>query len=487
MNLDLNQYLDILKLIINFIEKNKLADEKSKELKYLKDICNQLQTSTINVISFDFDTIKKKVNKFIHPDVISDVIKEDTLLFAESQKYLKKFNEILNNIIKAKRQMINDGVTEYVWTYSGSRNSQSADTSATSKNSGGYSNTPHSESSNTPNRNSNSTSSNSSTYSSPNYSQDYESSENEPFEEPTLFKTFNDFLYFLCHHDPLNSEEYFKMKRLFESRIAKLNEELADKGRAIQDCDKKIFELREQRSRDLSKENIDFLINQEIEDLQQKIDKLEQQRKILIEKLKKVEARLDGEIRRRVDYLFTCMQYVYADYRNLQGAFVINPDMVNLPCIKSCIQMLIKLDPELASQYFDFRNIFTYNQLFQYCNELLAKYPNIDTIKRIEKERIYSDPEYTQLYSEIRNLELQKKELLKKMFNLHLNDQEARISAEVNDFYASRLNELIRRRNQISHKWSRTKKRSVKLKNSYDDFIRQYQYIYELRRQRKNR
>ena len=113
MNGFIDNYLkDLTKILdeaLNFAFSNNLINENKEIFDYLKDFNNRLKSEQVDIMKCDFKTIRRKVNKIIHPDL-------NPKFKTEANKIVAQINVNIDNILEFQKTMIQKQIESYNWS-----------------------------------------------------------------------------------------------------------------------------------------------------------------------------------------------------------------------------------------------------------------------------------------------------------------------------------------------------------------------------------
>ena len=280
-------------------------------------------------------------------------------------------------------------------------------------------------------------------------------------EEQDLTEGIKSLWNYLFHNVPRNANDYYVLKDQYEKIINKIIFKIENKNKSVEHLKIELENLKREWYEAVSKKNINNIFNKNYNFLVKKHD-------VILQKIRNEEKFLNHikdlskqEINLKVEKKCEEMQNLLEQYNKTLEFLHYNPNFAN------------KRYPGLKKSY---------NEFVKDSRENLQKFPNRSAIRVHISDEVYNSyTEYAPSIKKIRQLENEIKEV-EDMLNVYKNKPNEviqEISTNKNLEYETKNKKLSKRKSAIIHKQSKLNKKLNMIKLKYDEFLDNYQNLYE--------
>ncbi len=238
----MSELVSALSKIIIFIQKNGLANEEnSKNFASLKDSYYELLNREIDVLSYNFKTIKKDANKIVHPD------KTDLQYVQEAGKLISELNGILDTIEKQRKEM--EGQTTYFWSHKTTEEKYSV-------------------------------------------GEDSKEDDFTEYYKETLSEGLKNLWNLLVHKIPRDYNDYINIKEKYERIITKLKSKISNKDAVIDNLEYRLTTIQREWQKEINQKNVEKIYYEELLAMQKKLNDYKAEMRKYSESIEKIKADL---------------------------------------------------------------------------------------------------------------------------------------------------------------------------------------------------
>ena len=423
---NLNKLVFLLAKIIEFINDNKLVTSgtNSEKFEVIKNHYKALTHDEIDVPNYDFQSLKRNVNAIIHPDLKATRAGKDNNVENQDENLASRFNGAIVDIVKEQKQMKLQK-SSFFWSY--------------------------------------------------NYKSAEEKNEKEVDQKDgtdEFIETIKELWDLLVHKIPRNENDYFKIKENYEKLMNKLNSKIVNKTNLINELNHDIKKLKEDWKKGVTPDAIDLIYNQELEELNLKLNNAIEEEK-----------RISRSVERAKETLFDDPFYL-EEFKN--RVYNLQIEIIGM---KREYQLIQNAGPRFANKKYGNSKI-TYAERKAQIERKLKIFPDIKAVEKyVRRELINEDRFYQARVNDLEKIKKKVFELRREIDYYNNNGPKIykEIADEITEDFGKKCRTMLRKRNLMSSKKKKLKIKLETINGKYEDFLKNYQNIYERANEKSSR